>query len=145
MTLDPSTAYFRMYVFDYTLQQISLSPLVGYGFGAIGDDEFPSTVTVDSVWLVCAARYGIPMIGFFVCANLMSFMNLTSRSRSGSIDEFMTKAATGFTQTIMTFMLVGLTVHFWNATWMLWAVLLELEARLRNGIATADPSSTLER
>jgi hypothetical protein len=131
LTLDASTGYFRMYVFDYMFQQIALSPLVGYGFSSVGGDEFLSTVTVDSVWLVCAIRYGIPMIGFFLCANLASFMSLTSRSRSRSIEPFMTEAATGFTQTVIAFMLIGITVHFWNATWMLWAVCIGIRGSIK--------------
>src|SRR5947207_1200432 len=79
--LDPETGYFRIYVCDYVTQQISLSPLTGYGFGPIGNDEFLSVTTVDNVWLVCAARYGIPMIVFFLLANLASFVSLASRNR----------------------------------------------------------------
>ncbi len=131
MTLDPSTAYFRLYVFDYMLQQVKLSPLVGYGFGSVGHDEFLSTTTVDCVWLVNAARYGVPMVGLFLCANLMTFISFSSKDRSNGVDEFMTKAATGFTQTIVTFMLVGITVHFWNATWMLWAVCLGIRGAIK--------------
>lgn len=131
MTLDPSTAYFRLYVFDYMLEQVKLSPFVGYGFGGIGDDDFLSTTTVDCVWLVNAARYGIPMIAFFLCANLMTFISFPFKGRSNRIDEFMTKAGTGFTQTIVTLMVVGITVHFWNATWMLWAVCLGIRGAIK--------------
>lgn len=131
MTLDPSTAYFRLYVFDYVMEQVRLRPLVGYGFGPIGNDEFLSTTTVDCVWLVNAARYGIPMIALFFCANLMTFINFGSKRRSDRVDEFMTKAGTGFTQAIVTFILVGITVHFWNATWMLWTVCLGIRGAIK--------------
>jgi hypothetical protein len=131
MTLDPTTAYFRLYVFDYVLESIKLEPLVGYGIGPIGNDEFLSTTTVDCVWLVNAARYGVPMIAFFFCANLMAFISFGSKVRSDRVDEFMTKAGTGFTQAIVTFMLVGITVHFWNATWMLWAVCLGIRGSIK--------------
>jgi O-antigen ligase len=131
MTLDPSTAYFRLYVFDYVMEQIKLKQLVGYGFGPIGDDEFLSTTTVDCVWLVNAARYGIPMIAIFFCANLMTFVSFGPKGRGGRADEFMRRAGTGFTQVIVTFMLVGVTVHFWNATWQLWAVCLGIRGAIK--------------
>lgn len=131
LTLDPETGYFRIYVFDYVTQQISLRPLTGFGFGPIGADDFLSVTTVDNVWLVCAARYGIPMIVFFLLANLASFVSFASRSRHRGIDPFMTKAATGFTQVIMVFMLVGLTVHFWNATWQFWAVCIGIRGSIK--------------
>jgi succinate dehydrogenase hydrophobic anchor subunit len=131
LTLDPETGYFRIYVFDYVSQQIWLRPLTGFGFGPIGDDEFLSVTTVDNVWLVCAARYGIPMIAFFLLANLASFASFASRGRNRRIDPFMTKAATGFTQVILIFMLVGLTVHFWNAMWQFWAVCIGIRGSIK--------------
>jgi hypothetical protein len=132
LTLDPSTGYFRMYVFQYIAQQINQSPLVGYGFGSVGDDAFLSNVSVDSVWLVTAMRYGIPMAILLFLANLMAYTSLLmSRARGRSADPFMAKAATGFTQVIMVFMLIGITVHFWNATWMLWAVCLGIRGSIK--------------
>jgi hypothetical protein len=131
LTMDPETGYFRIYVFDYVTQQISLRPLTGFGFGPIGDDEFLSVTTVDNVWLVCAARYGIPMIIFFLLANVSSFVGFGSRSGYRGVDPFMLKAGTGFTQVIMIFMLVGLTVHFWNATWQFWAVCLGIRGSIK--------------
>ncbi len=131
LTLDPETGYFRIYVFDYVVQQISLRPIAGFGFGPIGDDDFLSVTTVDNVWLVCAARYGIPMVVFFLLANVGSFVSFGSKSRYRRIDPFMMKAATGFTQVIMIFMLVGLTVHFWNAMWQFWAVCIGIRGSIK--------------
>src|ERR1700730_11527006 len=131
MTLDPETGFFRLYVFDYVAQQISMSPLVGYGFGAVGDDEFLGTTTVDNVWLVCAARYGIPMIVFFLFANLATFASLGSARGNRSNSPFMMSAGTGLTQVIVAFMLVGLTVHFWNAMWQLWAVCIGVRGSIK--------------
>ena len=131
LTLDPETGYFRIYVFDYVSEQISLRPLTGYGFGPIGNDEFLSATTVDNVWLVCAARYGIPMVVFFLLANVGSFVSFASKATSRGIDPFMMRAATGFTQVIMIFMMVGLTVHFWNATWQFWAVCIGIRASIK--------------
>src|SRR5260370_25408359 len=99
MALDPATGYFRLCVFDYMFQQISMSPIVGYGFAAIGDDEFLGTTTVDNVWLVCAGRYGIPMIVFFLLTNLASFIRF-AQGGGRSIEPFISQAAHGFTQVL---------------------------------------------
>ena len=144
VTLDPETGYFRLYVFEYVSQQISLSPMVGHGFNAIGDDEFLSTTTVDNVWLVCAARYGIPMIVFFLLTNLSTYVRLRSRSRGQGVDPFMMSAGTGFTQIIMTFVLVGLTVHFWNAMWMLWAVCIGIRGSIKEALVHGKHNRALE-
>ena len=131
LTLDPSTGYFRLYVFDYIAQQINASPLVGYGFGSVGDDAFLSNVSVDSVWLVTGMRYGIPMVVLLFLANLTAYASLVTRGRRRIADPFMARAATGFTQVIIVFMLVGITVHFWNATWMLWMVCLGIRGSIK--------------
>jgi O-antigen ligase len=131
LTLDASTGYFRLYVFQYIYQQINESPLVGYGFGSIGDDEFLSNVTVDCVWLVNAMRYGFPMVVLFFLANLTAYTSLISSGRRRGTDPFVAKAATGFTLTITAFMLVGITVHFWNATWMFWAVCIGIRGSIK--------------
>jgi len=131
LTLDASTGYFRLYVFQYIAQHINASPFVGYGFGSIGDDEFLSNVTVDCVWLVTAMRYGIPMGVLLFLANLTAYTSLGSRSRARAADRFMTKAATGFTQVLIVFMLIGITVHFWNSTWMLWAVCIGIRGSIK--------------
>jgi hypothetical protein len=141
MTLDPETGYFRIYVFDYVSEQISLSPLIGFGFSAIGNDEFLSTTTVDNVWLVCAARYGVPMIILFLLTNLATVVGTAFRSRDRSVvDPFMTRAATGLTQILMTFMLVGITVHFWNAMWMLWAVCIGIRGSIKEWLVYRSPT-----
>jgi hypothetical protein len=141
LTLDSSTGYFRMYVFQYIFEQINASPLVGYGFGSVGDDEFLSNVTVDCVWLVNAMRYGIPMVALFFLANLTAYTSLVSRGRRRSADPFVAKAATGFTQAMIAFMLVGITVHFWNATWMFWAVCIGIRGSIKEWQRHGSPVS----
>jgi len=141
LTLDPATGYFRIYVFDYVTDQIALRPLAGYGFGPIGDDDFLSVTTVDNVWLVCAARYGIPMVVFFLLGNIASFVNVGPKRRAKS-EPFMDLAATGFTQAVVMFMLVGLTVHFWNAMWQFWAVCIGIRASIKEW---QDEQSSLTR
>jgi hypothetical protein len=130
LTIDPSTGYFRITVFDYAFDQIAEHPFSGWGFSTIGSDDFLSNITVDSVWLVCAIRFGLPMMIFLLMTNVCTFFPLV-RTKGRVINAYINDAGTAFTYGIMCFMLIGLTVHFWNATWMLWAVFLGVRASIK--------------
>jgi O-antigen ligase len=131
LTLDPSTGYFRLYVFDYAFDQIAQNPLFGLGFGQVGSDEFLGRTTIDSVWLVIALRFGIPAIAFLLLTNIGTFLLPAQRFKGKAIDPYINTLATGFTFGIVCFVTIGLTVHFWNATWMLWGVLLGTRASIK--------------
>jgi hypothetical protein len=131
LTLDPATGYFRIAVFDYSYDQIAVHPYKGWGFGLIGDDDFFSQVSVDSVWLVTALRFGLPMMYLFLLTNIGTFLRIPPKKKSQKTDPYIDNAGTAFTFSIMCFMGIGLTVHFWNATWMLWAVCLGARASIK--------------
>jgi hypothetical protein len=133
LTLDPSTGYFRKATWDRAFYNISLSPLIGYGFDEIGIEdarEFFDNASVDCVWLVLAIRFGIPIMVLLVLTNVTSFLVL-GRKNGGRTDvPYMDRMRTGFTLAVVTFMLIGLTVHFWNTIWMFWGVCIGIRASL---------------
>ena len=131
LTLDPSTGFFRLYVFDYCFEHIAVYPLKGWGFGAIGGDDFLSNVTVDSVWIVVALRFGLPMMFLLLLTNIATFFRPKARLRGNTRDPYIDDAGTGFTFALSCFMAIGLTVHYWNAIWMLWAVCLGVRASIK--------------
>jgi hypothetical protein len=132
LTLDPSTGYFRKATWDRAFYNMALSPWTGYGFGEIGDaGEFFDNVSVDSVWLVVALRFGIPILFFLILANVTSFFTGFGRRAAGrTSDAYMDSISTGFTLAVMIFMLAGLTVHYWNTMWMLWGACIGIRASL---------------
>jgi hypothetical protein len=130
LTLDPSTGYFRMYAFDYAFSLIGQHPWVGWGFAPAGDDEFLSHMSVDSVWIVCALRFGNPMIILLFLANVGTFWPISRRK--GQVPEsYIDNSGTAFTCGIWSFMLIGLTVHYWNSIWMLWAVYMGIRGSVK--------------
>ncbi len=132
LTLDPSTGYFRKATWDRALYNIGFSPWVGFGFGDIGEGlEFFDNASVDAVWLVIALRFGVPIVVFMLLANVTSFFVGFGRKAVGpTLDEYMDRMRTGFTFAVMTFALVGLTVHYWNTMWMLWGAYIGIRASL---------------
>ena len=132
LTLDPSTGYFRQATWDRAFYNIGFSPLVGFGFGDIGEGlEFFDNASVDAVWLVIALRFGIPIVVFMLLANVTSFFaGFGRKSVVPTLDPYMDSVRSGFTLAVMTFVLVGLTVHYWNTMWTLWGAYIGVRASL---------------
>ena len=90
LTLDPSTGYFRLYVFDYAFDQIALNPLTGVGFGQVGNDEFLGRTTIRfRLARYCPAfRYSHDRL--FVInqyRNLFRFWAASQRERNGPLHQ----------------------------------------------------------
>jgi hypothetical protein len=123
LTLDPSTGYWRVAVWDHATQYIALSPYFGFGFGDYGDPEdFFAHVSVDSVWLVVALRFGIPTSVLLLLTVMAELFALGARNGTLKYDPYVDRVGTGFTLAIMTLAIVGLTVHYWNALWIFWGL-----------------------
>jgi hypothetical protein len=132
LTLDPSTGYFRKGTWDRALYNIDLSPITGFGFGSFGDPtELFDYVTVDSVWLVLALRFGIPVVIFLLLAIIMSFVPAGTQGRAQPDDAYLNKMGTAFTLVLVLLVLAGLTVHFWLGIWIFWAICIAIRVNLR--------------
>jgi hypothetical protein len=136
LTLDPESGWFRLMIWDRALVYIAQAPLAGYAFNLLKDEILDTTI--DSVWLVCSLRFGVPMIIFLFLANLAAFLptstskNLpTSTSKSRAHDIQRDQMGTAFTIVLVMFMFIGLTVHFWNFLWMFWGLCIGIRASLR--------------
>lgn len=112
-TLDPQTGFFRLATWSYAIPLIEQSPWVGHGvvrFGGEGD-QLIFLSSVDCVWLLEALRYGLP--GLILLLMVMFSPLLSGPSTGGESNE-----QTGLTVAIVATVLIGLTVHFWDATWL---------------------------
>lgn len=131
MLFDPGSSYFRLYVFDYYYGQIALSPLTGWGFGEVGDDDFLSKASIDNVWIVFAVRFGLPMIALLFLGNVTAFFPARLRGGKRRVKTPVDDAGTGFTFALSALMGVGVSVHYWNAIFMFWAVCIGVRASIK--------------
>ena len=132
LTLDPSTGYWRVAVWDHATQYIALSPYFGFGFGDYGDpDDFFTRVSVDSVWLVVALRFGIPTSALLFMTVMTSLLPVSRRTGALRDEPYMDRIGTGFTLAILTLAIIGLTVHYWNALWIFWGLCIGIRGSLR--------------
>jgi len=147
LTLDPATGYFRVATWESASYYIDLSPYVGYGFGSYASpDDFFGNASVDSVWLTLALRFGIPLVIFILLANIAAFF---PSKRTASIprghDAYMSNMRTAFTLGLAMFMFVGMTVHYWNNSWIFWGIWIGIRASLKEDSVAAAESLMLYR
>ena len=128
LTINPATGFFRIMTWNVAMQQISLSPWLGYGFATyiVSDDWWWMFLkSVDCVWLVEALRYGLPTVLFMALTILWPFL------RSSPANEM----RTGLSLAIMTFVLVGFTVHFWDTAWLFFNLCVGIRASFTERVA----------
>lgn len=132
LTFDPSNGWFRLNTWAHAWVNIGMSPWFGYGFKIYGDpDDFWDQASVDCVYLVFALRFGIPAVALLVMTNIASFSQLGSSFKSRTTDRYMDHLGTGSTLMLVVFLFVGVTIHFWNAPWSMWAFFIGIRASLK--------------
>lgn len=129
LTFDPVSGYFRMLIWDAATQKIMESPLTGYAFGQLNHDILDTTV--DSVWLVLALRFGLPMVFLLVLTNVASVLPARCRFKRVMEDPSAPDLRIAFTVAVVILMFTGLTVHYWNYLWIFWGVCIGIRASLR--------------
>jgi hypothetical protein len=129
LTFDPVSGYFRMLIWDAAIQKIMESPLTGYAFGRLNHDILDTTV--DSVWLVFALRFGLPMIILLALTNIASILPVKGRFNGVVEDPSAPELRIAFTIAVVMLMFTGLTVHYWNYLWIFWGVCIGIRASLR--------------
>ena len=117
---DPWTAFYRLLIFEYGWASVMAHPFFGTGFNEwLRAAWMPPSI--DMFWLLPAVRHGLPagmllMLAFFAACWSVS----RKVEGTGAARDF----ATGYLITMTGFFLVGWTVHFWNATYVLFMFLL---------------------
>jgi O-Antigen ligase len=122
-TLDPETGFFRLLTWESALPLISQSPFVGYGMVSLGDslDAQIYLRSVDCIWLLAALRYGLPAVILLIMTMFSSLSRKSSALGTVNIE-------TGLSLCIVTMALIGLTVHFWGATWLFLSLCIGIRA-----------------
>ncbi|MBB4395695.1 hypothetical protein [Bradyrhizobium sp. ERR14] len=129
LTFDPVSGYFRMLIWDAATQKIMYSPFTGYAFALLNHDILDTTI--DSVWLVFALRFGLPMIFLLILTNIASILPVKKRFKGVMEDPSASGLRIAFTVAVVMLMFTGLTVHYWNYLWIFWGVCIGIRASLR--------------
>jgi hypothetical protein len=129
LTFDPVSGYYRILEWDAATEQIRQHPYIGFGSGHIFGNEFLD-VSIDSVWLALALKYGIPASALLMLSGFVLFLK-----NPGKIEdhEFI-RIRTIFTLINALFIFIGFTVFYWNSMWEFWGLCLGIRASLEENL-----------
>lgn len=129
LTLDAGSGYFRISEWEHASFFISMSPFTGVEPAAWALDEWLSD-SLDTVWLVLALDFGIPTVIFVLLANLTACGALRGGAKVRLHNMRTRRMRTAFSVLLLLFVFIGLTTHFWDAIWMLWALCIGIRTSL---------------
>jgi hypothetical protein len=123
-TIDPSTAYYRLYIWNSVGPYVLDSPW----FGVYAPDvEYQGSV--DSLWLVLAGSYGIPC-SVLVGLSMIGACWLPTDLARATLGPAETRIGTVLGVIMAVIIFTGFTVHFWGSLWILVGLLTGLRAHL---------------
>ncbi|HZB91860.1 MAG TPA: hypothetical protein VE397_10490 [Stellaceae bacterium] len=131
-TLDASTGYFRMMIWDAAGSDVMTSPI--FGIGATLDWFRPNWMssTVDSLWLRAAMLFGIPG-SILIALSVIGACSLPVRRGPAASARFTDRdVVLAETLDILAFLTIflGFTVFYWGSVWMVVALTAGLRAAL---------------
>lgn len=114
------TAMYRLWIFEYASISVGNNPIWGIG---MNEHERPDWVvaSVDMYWMIPFMRYGMPAGWAMLLAYLSVFANMV---RTKGLDERLQSYRKGVLITMVSFFLAGWTVHYWNATYILFIFIM---------------------
>lgn len=116
LAFNAHTAYNRLRIFEYGMLNMNNNPIFGIGL-AEWERLWFMTASFDMYWLIYGMRYGYPAflmnLGAFLTAFFLVAYVKTNNERVKSY-------RLGYLCGLFGFFLCGWTVHFWNATYVLY-------------------------
>lgn len=111
LTLNPRTAWWRVHIWNYGVQNVLDNPLFGLG---LRDWVRPSWLapTIDNFWLVIAMRHGIPGIVLLALGIGLSIYRIL---RAKIADPTLQDLRTGYMITLIGLLFTLATVHIWSS------------------------------
>lgn len=117
---DEESAFVRIAIWRYGSQSVMNHPLVGIGFNEWARPPW-MTSSIDMFWIIDAIRHGIIAELAIMGAFFGVFLGVAFKQ---GLDERISAYRTGFLIALTGFFLVGWTVYFWNAAYVLFIFLI---------------------
>jgi hypothetical protein len=118
---DPGSYWYRTLIWTYGSETVLNHPLFGVGLNDWERPAWMPTASIDSFWLFLAIRAGLPAAFLMLLAFLWIYLALSlKKGLEGRLVEY----RTGFLISMTGFFLMGWTVHFWDAAYVLFLFLM---------------------
>jgi hypothetical protein len=124
IALDPWTAYHRVLIWTYGMENVWANAVFGLGLGDWVRPGWMHSASVDAFWLLIPMRAGVPAILLLIAAVwvLVAAINKKRKNRPREVR----RAALGWTISFVAVAFTGLTVHYWDAlhayVFLLWGL-----------------------
>jgi len=127
LVFDTESAYFRLWTWEIAGAALDQSPFLGLGF--IPPDFYEIPATVDSVWLEMALMFGIPG-SILIAVSMIGGTSLSTNGPGAHLTKAESQLGTTLGIVICLAIVVGFTVHFFGAPWVLIPFLVGIRAHL---------------
>lgn len=124
MTINPLTAYYRLYIW-----QMVGPGILNYPWFSVPHGSYDYQGSVDSVWLVLALSYGIPG-SVLAGLSLLGACSLPVSSDGTYWGDAEAKLGAALGIIIFLVIFMGFTVDFWGPVWIMVGILMGLRAHL---------------
>lgn len=109
LTFSAHTAFNRMIIFQYGIQDIWQNPFLGIGFNTWSKPHWMHSDSMDNFWLVQAVTFGIPGFATIAIAILISIS-----TKWKEMPTRLGRLRTGWVISVVGMIISACTVHFWN-------------------------------
>jgi hypothetical protein len=120
ITLDPTSYWVRALIWMHASESIMNHPLLGTGLGE-WDRPAWMAASIDHFWVYSSVTNGLPATILLLLATSSTIMSLCLKK---GLDTELHHFRTAIVITMVTYCLVGCTVHFWDAALVLFFFLL---------------------
>lgn len=124
ITIDPSTAYYRLYIWQSVGPAILQNP-----FFAVSDSAYDYQGSIDSVWLVLSLAYGMPC-SILAALSMIGSCSIPTNGPRARLSNAEERLGTAMGIIIFLIIFMGFTVHFWGSIWILVGLLIGVRAHL---------------
>jgi hypothetical protein len=140
LTLDPSTAWWRVHIWNYGTVSVMANPIFGLG---LNDWVRPYWLasTVDNFWLLMAMRHGLPGV-IFLMGGIGAHIFYVLRAKNLTQDQ--RDVRTGYMVSMVGLLFTLSTVHVWDAMAVLVMFYIGAGSCLYSGISEAGPDENVE-
>lgn len=119
-SFDQASAYYRVLIWHFGSMSVMNHPLYGVGFGSWDRPDW-MPASIDMFWLYHAILFGLPAGIFMMSSFLLTVFSVGFRK---IVDPGLERYRVAFLIVMTSYFLAGWTVHFWNATYVLFLFLM---------------------
>lgn len=115
LTLDSSTGFYRLIIWEHGLKTVFAHPMLGIGLADWARPDWMASDTIDAFWLLTAMRSGLPSV-FLLIVALGSLVHAVNKRGVRNKSALTRGLSRGWLFSLIALCFIATTVHFWNVS-----------------------------